>query len=73
MFHNIYKKNAAYIKTIKKSPNNLKIMDSDKLSLAHINAKKEKSNQVHIILHACLFFVKYILVRKYILNYKLKK
>lgn len=50
-------------------------MDSDKLSLAHINAKKrkEKSNQVHIILHACLFFVKYILVRKYILNYKLKK
>lgn len=31
-----------------------------------------KSNQVHIILHASLFFVKYILVRKYILNYKLK-
>lgn len=28
--------------TIKKSPNNLKIMDSDKLSLAHINANKEK-------------------------------
>lgn len=49
-------------------------MDSDKLSLAHINAIKiNKSNQVHIILHAGLFFVKYILVRKYILNYKLKK
>lgn len=50
-------------------------MDSDKLSLAHINAKRKinKSNQVHIILHASLFFVKYILVRKYILNYKLKK
>lgn len=51
-------------------------MDSDKLSLTHINAKKkkekQKSNQVHIILHASLFFVKYILVRKYILNYKLK-
>lgn len=28
---------------------------------------------MHIILHASLFFVKYILVRKYILNYKLKK
>ncbi len=68
-------KNAAYIKPLKKSPNNLKIMDSDKLSLAHINAKRKinKSNQVHIILHASLFFVKYILVRKYILNYKLKK
>lgn len=49
-------------------------MDSDKLSLAHINAIKiNKSNQVHIILHAGLFFVKHILVRKYILNYKLKK
>lgn len=35
--------------------------------------KNKKSNQVHIILHAGLFFVKYILVRKYILNYKLKK
>lgn len=54
-------------------------MDSDKLSLAHINAKQKGerktnesiSNQVHIILHASLFFVKYILVRKYILNYKL--
>lgn len=35
--------------------------------------KNKKSNQVHIILHAGLFFVKYILVRKYILNYNLKK
>lgn len=28
---------------------------------------------MHIILHASLFFVKYILSRKYILNYKLRK
>lgn len=51
-------------------------MDSDKLSLAHINAKRKKinkSNQVHIILHPSLFFVKYILVSKYILNYKFEK
>ena len=47
MFHNIYKKNAAYIKPFKKreSPNNLKTMDSDKLSLAHINAKIKKNKQ----------------------------
>lgn len=66
MFHNIYKKCCLH-QTIKKSPNNLKIMDSDKLSLAHINAKKKerkKSNQVHIILHACLFFCKVYISEK---------
>lgn len=35
--------------------------------------KINKSNQVHIILHASLFFVKYILVSKYILNYRFEK
>lgn len=38
-------KNAAYIKPLKKSPNNLKIMDRDKLSVAHINAKKENKQE----------------------------
>lgn len=33
--------------------------------------KKKKKNQVHIILHACPWSVKYILVRKYILNHKM--
>ena len=45
MFHNIYKKKRCVHQTIKKSPNNLKIMDSDKLSLAHINAKRKKNKQ----------------------------
>lgn len=31
----------------------------------------KKINQVHIILHACPWSVKYILVRKYILNHKM--
>lgn len=55
-------KNAAYIKPLKKkkSSNNLKIMDSDTLFLTHINAERKeinKSNQVHMVLHAGLFFL----------------
>lgn len=45
MFHNIYKKCCLHQTIKKKSPNNLKIMDSDKLSLAHINAKKKNKQE----------------------------
>lgn len=50
-------------------------MDSDKLSLAHINAKKKERRAIKCTSYFThvYFFVKYILVRKYILNYKLKK
>lgn len=71
-------KNAAYIKPLKKIiPNNLKIMDSDTLFLTHVNAERKERKQEQPSAHGTsrryILFVKYILVRKYILNYKPKR